>query len=266
MEKSLKAKKIVNIVVNVILWLFVAFSLVVTVIAVSANDNAKNVPTIAGKCFLYVQSDSMNAEKPAGVSESKPSGFAKGVMIIGKYIVDDDKAIDSLEVGDIITYEWDITGDGTISPGENNTHRITNINRNESGAVVSVETMGDNAEFSHGVSETVRRDAIISVYTGTKFPGLGSALAFLNSKLGFGLCILLPLVAFFVYQLIKFIHAVISVKNTGKKVISAADEELIKQKAVEEYLRRMQENAGNAENSKNEDNADNANNAENSDK
>lgn len=243
MEKSLKAKKIVNIVVNVILWLFVAFSLVVTVIAVSANDNAKNVPTIAGKCFLYVQSDSMNAEKPAGVSESKPSGFAKGAMIIGKYIVDDDKAIDSLEVGDIITYEWDITGDGSISPGENNTHRITNINRNESGAVVSVETMGDNPEFSHGVSETVRRDAIISVYTGTKFPGLGSALAFLNSRLGFGLCILLPLVAFFVYQLIKFIHAVMTVKNNGKKVISAADEELIKQKAVEEYLRRMNEKA-----------------------
>lgn len=241
MEKNTKVKKTVNIIVNVVLWLFVAFCVAVTFVAVSANENAKNVSTIGGKCFLYVQSDSMKADKPAGVPDNKPSGFAKGAMIIGKYIADDDAAINALEVGDIVTYEWDINGDGAISPGENNTHRITNISRDDSGAVVSVSTMGDNPEYSHGVSEEVRRSALIALYTGTKVAGLGSVLAFLNSQLGFGLCILLPLVAFFVYQLIMFIRAVMSVKNSGKKVISAADEELIKQKAIEEYLRRQAE-------------------------
>lgn len=256
MENHLKAKKIVGIVVNVILWLFVAFSVVVTIIAVSANENAKNVPTLGGKCFLYVQSDSMNAAKPAGVPENKPSGFSKGSMIIGKYIADDDKAIDALEVGDIVTYEWDINGDGVVSPGENNTHRITDIARDDSGAVVSVSTMGDNEEFSHGVSETVRRSALVAVYTGSRVPGLGSALAFLNTQLGFGLCILLPLAAFFIYQLVMFIRAVMAVKNSGKKVISAADEELIKQKAIEEYLRRQQADASNTDASDTEKPAD----------
>lgn len=241
MENQKKSKKVIDIVVNVILWLFVAFSIFVTIVAVSAGDNAKNVPTVGGKCFLYVQSDSMNAKKPESVAADKPSGFSKGTMIIGKYIADDDAAVDGLSVGDIITYEWDINGDGTISPGENNTHRITEIERDASGAIISVSTMGDNPEYSNGMSETVRRSAIIAVYTGGKVPGLGAVLSFLNTQLGFGLCILLPLAAFFIYQLIKFIRAVTAVKNEGKKVISAADEELIKQKAIEEYLRRQKE-------------------------
>ena len=38
-----------------------------------------------------------------------------------------------------------------------------------------------------------------------------------------------------------FIRTVLSLKNEGKKVISAEDEEMIKQRAIEEYLRRQQE-------------------------
>ena len=44
--------------------------------------------------------------------------------------------------------------------------------------------------------------------------------------------------AFFIYEAVVFAKTLISVKNDGKKVISAADEEAIKQKAIEEYLRR----------------------------
>ena len=41
--------------------------------------------------------------------------------------------------------------------------------------------------------------------------------------------------------------AFMSVKNTGKKVISAADEELIRQKAVEEYLKKQQQSGDKTE-------------------
>lgn len=54
MEKNFNAKKTVNLVVNVILWIFVAFCVFVTIVAVSANANAKNVPTVGGKCYLYI--------------------------------------------------------------------------------------------------------------------------------------------------------------------------------------------------------------------
>ena len=131
--KKTNTKKILNIVVNVILWLFVAFAVVVTVVAVTASANKKNVPVVGGKCFLSVQSQSMNAAKPEGVASDKPAGFAQGDMIVGRYICDDDKAIDALEAGDVITFEFDINGDGQISPGEYNTHRIIAVNTGSDG-------------------------------------------------------------------------------------------------------------------------------------
>ena len=95
--------------------------------------------------------------------------------------------------------------------------------------------------FNNGASETVSRNRIIARYTGKKIAGVGSVFSFLGSRLGFGICILLPLVAFFGYQLVVFILTVLKLKNGDKKVITAADEEEIKQRAIEEYLRKQAE-------------------------
>ena len=245
-EQTKNSKKVVGIVIDVILWLFVIFALIVTVIAVSANANAKNVPTVGGKCFLSVLTDSMAGDKPESLTDEngnavdmskKYNGFKKGVLLISEYIAEDAAKIDALEVGDIITFEWDINENGYLDSGERNTHRIISISRNDDGTITSVVTKGDNSSGS----ETVTRSKILAKYTGKKIAVLGSVIYFLNTKLGFGLCILLPLVLFFVYRLVVFILMIGKVKNTGKKVITAADEEIIRQKAVEEYLRRQKE-------------------------
>ena len=124
-------------------------------------------------------------------------------------------------------------------------YRIIAVERNENGALLSVTTKGDNNELADG--SQVSRSNIIAVYTGSKIPGLGKAMDFLSTRVGFGVCILLPLILFFIYQVVKFVMAFMSVKNTGKKVISAADEELIRQKAVEEYLKKQQQSGDKAE-------------------
>ncbi len=236
-----KIKKITGIVVNVLLWLFVAFSVVITIIAVSASANKKNVPTLGGRCYLSVQSDSMNASKPEWVSADKPSGFKTGDLLIGKYISDDQAAIAALEIGDVITFEYDMNHDGVYSQGEYNTHRIVEIITKEDGSVNFYKTQGDNEAFSHGATEEVYASRIIAVYTGDKIGGIGGVITALSTPLGFGLCIVLPLGLFFGYELFVFIRTVMQVKNEGKKMITAADEELIKQRAVEEYLRMQRE-------------------------
>lgn len=241
MEKSInsKIKKVLGIIVNVILWMFVIFSVVVTVIAVSASANKKNVPTLGGNCYLSVQSDSMNANKPDWVSSDKHDGFKTGDLIIGKYIADDSDAIANLKIGDVITFEWDINGDGVLSQGEYNTHRIVNVVYN--GDDISYfETKGDNIRYSLDKTETVYANKIIALYTGEKIGGLGSVISSLSTPLGFGLCIVLPLALFFAYELFVFIKTVIKVKNEGKKLITAEDEELIKKRAIEEYLKGQQ--------------------------
>lgn len=258
-------KKTGGIILNVILWIFVIFCVLVTVVAFSANGNAKGVPTVGGKCFLNVQTGSMDASLPEWVPEGKPAGFSAGSMIVGEYIADSAEKIDALEAGDVITFEWDITGEGRIQPGESNTHRIVSIERNASGMIVSVKTQGDNTEYSKGQTETVSRSAIIAKYTGTKIAGLGAVMTFLSSRLGFGLCILLPLLLFFVYEIIVFVRAVMKVRGEDKKLISAEDEEMIRRAAVEEYIRRQAEqNAGRSADGKDDaDDTDKENDGEN---
>lgn len=242
MEKQVKSKagKIAGIIVNTLLWLFVIFSVVVTVMAVSATANQKGIPSIGGSCYLAVQSGSMNAPKPDGVGADKPEGFCKGDMLIARNIAGNAEAIAALQVGDIITFEWDITGDGVIGAGEYNTHRIIEIVTKD-GKIEYFKTQGDNPEYSRGQTENVYPSRILAQYTGRRIAGLGSALDFLRSSLGFGLCVLLPLALFFMYQLFVFVRALMQIRNEGKRMITAQDEEQIKARAIEEYLRRQQQ-------------------------
>ena len=237
-----KTKKIIDIVVNVVLWLFVIFSIFVTVVAVSVDKDGENVPIVGGKCYLTVLSTSMEGKKPDGIAADKPSGFNKGDLIIAKYIGKDSDAKTKLGIGDVISFRFDVNNDGKIDKGELNTHRIVDLVKDGEGNVTGYITKGDN-NLTNDANPVYFGD-IVAVYSGRRLAGIGNVLTFLSSKLGFGLCIILPLFLFFAYELFVFIKTLLTVKNEGKKVITAEDEELIKQRAIEEYLRRQQESAG----------------------
>lgn len=236
-----KTKKIIDIVVNVVLWLFVIFSIFVTVVAVSVDKDGENVPIVGGKCYLTVLSSSMEGKKPDGIAADKPSGFNKGDLIIAKYIGKDLDAKTKLGIGDVISFRFDVNNDGKIDKGELNTHRIVDLVKDGEGNVTGYITKGDN-NLTNDANPVYFGD-IVAVYSGRRLVGIGNVLTFLSSKLGFGLCIILPLFLFFAYELFVFIKTLLTVKNEGKKVITAEDEELIKQRAIEEYLRRQQESA-----------------------
>ena len=53
-------KKILKIIGNVFLWLFVAFALVVTILAFAAQRNSDGIPSVGGRSYLTVQSESMS--------------------------------------------------------------------------------------------------------------------------------------------------------------------------------------------------------------
>ena len=234
-------KKILKIVGNVALWLFVAFALVITILAFAAQRSADGIPSIGGKCYMSVLSDSMNAKKTTDpavldqLADYQVKGFKKGDLIIEKKLTSEQKL--KLQVGDVISYHTDLNRNGQLE--EVNTHRIIEIVYDEKGEVESYITQGDNREMSSVPDSPVKWQFVIAKYTGKRVPGLGGFLGFLQKPTGFLVVIVLPLVLFFLYELYVFIKTFISIKNSGKKVISTADEELIKQKAVEEYLRQQ---------------------------
>lgn len=207
-------KKVLNIVLDVLIWVFVAFAAMITFIVFTSTQNAEGIPSIGGRMLFTVQTDSM-----------EPT-ISVGSMVMAKKVTN----FADLKKDDIITFYMDDGTGQTIV----NTHRIIEVKENGPGSY-SYVTKGDHNSMVD--PDEVKISDIIGVYSG-KIPVVGKAVDFMKTKTGFFVCILLPLIAFFLYELIRFIMVVIEGKREMSGV-SAEEEEEIKKKAIEEYLAKQ---------------------------
>lgn len=221
-------KKALRIAANVAAWLIVIFALLVTILVFSSTNN-NGVPQLFGYIPLTVESQSMSPT------------FNQGDLIISKQI-DDASA---LQVGDVISY-WTIIDGQKVK----NTHRIVRI-ETENG-VTSFITRGDNNPIDDEVP-TYPAD-LIGKWTGARLGGAGNIMAFLRTRLGFFVCILLPMALFFLFELYKFIVTVVKVKKGNAE--PALDEEEIKRRAIEEYIAAQKEKEAAAQSSSTESNSE----------
>lgn len=216
-----KIKKTAGIIGNALIWMLVVISIFITILVFSAQGSEDGVPSLFGKSLVTVESGSMDPT------------FKEGDLIFMTKLSDEQKA--NLLPGTIITYRApiDINNDGTV--GDINTHRIVSVDIQAK----TVKTQGDN-KVTNPVEDsyTVSFNDIIGTCTEKdRIAGVGAVIGFLRSSLGFFLCIVLPLILFFIYELYNFIS--ILVTERAKKVAVAAaalDEEEIKKRAIEEYL------------------------------
>ena len=217
MKKMLK--KIFNIIVDIIVVLILIVSILV--VTLSLTSNSSGVPHIFGIAPFSVMSDSME------------DTFSEGDLILSEVTNDPEY---KYEVGDIVTFPTVINGVDTF-----NTHRIVEVIEDET--ISYYRTQGDNPETNPTPDDELQISAnIVAKYTGKRIPGLGSALSFIRTQLGFFLCVLLPMIIFFVYEAIRVIMNLIAYNK--EKAIEAANDavqnaeltEEQKQKAIEEYL------------------------------
>lgn len=196
------------------MWLFVVFAALTTVVVFTGTSN-NGVGNLFGYMPFSIQTQSMEPTIKAGD------------VVIGKEV-----DFNTLKEGDIITY-WTTVDEQKIL----NTHRITKVISNGKGSVPSFKTKGDNNQIED--EYTVAAADIVAKYN-SKISGLGKAVDFLETQKGFFICIVLPLILFFLYQLYHFIKVIVTVKqeNAG---LSKEDEEELKKKAVEEYLAKQKE-------------------------
>jgi signal peptidase len=237
MEKTIKAKKILNVCLNVLVWVIVAISLFMTILVFSAQGSGDGVPAIFGKSLITVETKSM-----------EPT-YKQGDLVFMDKLTDEEKS--NLKVGDIITYfaPIDINQDG--KKGDINTHRIVEIDKD----ALTVKTKGDNPETNTTEDNyTLHFSDIIGVCTEKgRMGGVGAVIGFLRSSLGFFLCIVLPLILFFLYELYRFI-SLIARERAGRAPVSKEAEEEIKRRAIEEYLKSQEtEKAQEEENKENGD-------------
>lgn len=221
-KKPMDVKRILSIVGNVLIWAFVILSLVITAMVFAAQKSRDGVPALFGKSLITIETKSMEDTYKAG-----------DLVFMTKI---NTEAKQNLEPGTIITFRApiDINNDG--EPGDLNTHRI--VEKIE--GTNSYITKGDNNLLPDNEGDrpyTVHSSDIIGTCTEKgRLRGVGNLIKFLSSSLGFFLCIVLPLILFFLYELYNFITVLMSERAKKAAVMGAESEEEIKKRAIEEFL------------------------------
>jgi len=208
----MKAKRIVTVIVSVLLWVVILISALFAFTTLATRDT-QNVQSFFGFTPLTVQSESM------------APFFKEGDLIFIKKC-DTSK----LKVGDVITFHTII-----MNQYELNTHRIVELD--ESNGLRTYTTKGDNNEFAD--THIITDGDIVGKYSG-KIPGFGNVMDFLSSSAGFLIVIVLPMLAFFIYQVYHLVIVSISLKKAMAAEEAAASSSSAMsdaQKALEEANR-----------------------------
>lgn len=221
MKKILK--NAVTVLLSVMLWGIILLMALFTFTTLATRDD-QSVARLAGFTPLIVQSDSM-----------APTFYAGDLIVIKQ--VEPSK----LEKGDIITFHTIINNQYAL-----NTHRIAAVR--ETGDVRNYVTKGDNnaIEDTHVIAD----GDIVGLYVG-KVPVLGKVLQFLSGTVGFLLVIVLPMLAFFIYQIYHLVMVSINLKKAmaveeaqkQENQDSLADEKLAEAQAALEEAKRIKAEA-----------------------
>ena len=168
------------------------------------------------------------------------STLNEGDLIFSKVSTDLN---DKFKVDDIVSFYQNIGGEERL-----NTHRIVEIVQED--GIEKYRTQGDNKDTNPEPDEELKNpSAILAVYTGTRIPGAGRVLSFIRTQLGFFLCILLPMIIFFVYEAIRVILNIIAynkekaMEAAAETVASSELTEEQKQRAIAEYLAQQKAQA-----------------------
>jgi signal peptidase len=186
LTRAEKQKKTINTIINVVLVIALVFAAICTYISFVAADG-KSVPSFFGIKILSVQTDSM-----------------KDTIMPGDLIVDTEVTdASTLQVNDIVTYWTIIEGQRVL-----NTHRIVNIY--DGGNFRIFETQGDNSTIADAL--TVHENEIEGKYL-FRIPGVGKAVDYMQTPVGFFLVVVLPVLIFFIYHLIQFFRVLFEYQN-----------------------------------------------------
>lgn len=223
-------KRIVNIIVDILVVLILIVSILVVMLSLTSKSSG--VPNIFGIAPLSVQTESME------------DTINPGELIFCTLTEIDDE----FQKNDIVTFPIELNGEKVL-----NTHRIVEVVKDQN--ITYYKTQGDNKETNPEPDKDLQTSStIVAKYTGTKIPGLGNVLSFIRTQLGFFLCILLPMIIFFIYEAVRVVMNLLAYNKEkafeeAQAVVNNSElTEEQKQKAIEEYLASLGQQSGNAGN------------------
>lgn len=234
-----KVKNVLNTLLDILIVLFLVFATAVLVIALTQKTG--NVSHIFGYTVNSVQTQSMEAYNEDG---SK----AEGAIFKGDIIISKISDATSYEVGQTVMFYMNVVqnDNGTYTEATPEqlfstpilvTHNIIEV----------VDVNGVEMYRTKGINNVLedinlkKAEEIVAVYTGTRIGGVGKAIDFVQSPLGFLLCIVVPILAFVIIQAIRVIKNFIAYKaqKAAETVVSGELTEEQKRKIAEEYMKQL---------------------------
>ena len=170
---SHKVLSVIGIIICIIL---IPILIINITLIIKSRTNSDDVPKIGGYCPLIVLTGSMEPE------------IKDGDLIIVKQIDGKD-----VEVGDVISFfDPESTSNSVL------THRVTEVI--EENGTLSFRTKGDanNTEDK----TPVNADKLVGIYK-SRIPGAGNIAMFMQSTAGLVVCVILPLILFVGYDVIR---------------------------------------------------------------
>lgn len=210
-------KKILNIIIDIFIVLVVIVSAIIAVVSITARDSG--VANLFGYVPFSVQSNSMSPV------------FETGDLIVGKMVPKEQRVLENFHKGDIVTFWSQQLNEDNILVDFLNTHRIVDI-RTDAGGNQIIITKGDNNDEED--QSFVVAENIVSVWStenqdnGIMVKKLGSVLDFLRKPSGFMIAVVVPMIIFFIYELVRFITNFLNYnKEKQKEAALAAAKELM---------------------------------------
>lgn len=220
-----KVKKGIGIALNVLLWIFLIFSICITALVLSSTNSEEGIASINGKSLIYIQTNSM-----------EPTILVDDLLVIQK-LTPAEKA--QCEVGDIVTFYTDLDKNGIP---ELNTHRVKSYR--DADGFRYYTTKGDNPAAPVDAEE-ISSASIVGKFDpnlGCKqLGGVGGVMRVLQSRTGFFFTIVLPLILFFGYSVFLFVRTILRIR--GKSPMTQQTRDELYRIALEEARRQVEAEA-----------------------
>lgn len=202
-------KKALKITGDVLLFIIVAFALFVLVVSIISKKDSDGTATVFGKQLRFVQSDSMAECELTDVSNYKIKSIpVKSCVFIEVVPEDAEEQAEwyaNLKVGDVLTFKYVYTKQETI------THRIVNIEENETGGYV-ITLEGDNKNSdSNLLSQTINTSLtdspnyVIGKVTGQSY-FLGLLVYAFKTPVGIVCLVIIPCVIIIALEVIRLVR------------------------------------------------------------
>lgn len=210
-----KTKKI-NLILNILMYVFLGCSLILLVVTISLKKNTNEAITLFGYQTRLVVSESMEKCESTydSISKYKIKDIPLGSLLLIKTVPKEkEEFYKDIKIGDVLTFKYII---GTKQ--ETITHRVVNIDKSDN---LIIELRGDNETSNHqtnitsqfvNVYEENSPNFIIGKVVGKSYL-LGILLYSLKQPIGMALIIIVPSIIIMIVEITKIINYIYSQKK-----------------------------------------------------